>query len=283
MRAQGSTTHRGRIGDVTAMLLAVLLLTGAESKGCGGDAASAADADAGDSIPVMARDGATAADGNCTLEPSAYDPSCQDDSDCVAAFLGNVCTDVCVGDCPNAAIRRTESARYERDLAATPARIARPNGGTCSCAPSSAICLGGLCSLRSPLDDTGTGAAAGQCRWPGSLNDAGPGVRGCTVGRAFLKCTFPSGVGCHGVSSTGPLGELCISNDPTHCSDCSSLPSGATCRNQCPPGEYAVSCGGPPLLEPDGGVTAVYQAAPDGCTPMGVTPAGNAYSCCPCL
>ena len=72
--------------------------------------------------------------------------------------------------------------------------------------------------------DADTGEAAGQCLWPDTLNDAGPGVRGCYVGRALLECTFPSGVGCSAESSSGPLTELCISDDPTHCSDCSSLP-----------------------------------------------------------
>ncbi len=111
--------------------------------------------------------------------------------------------------------------------------------------------------------------AAVQCHWPESLNDAGPGA--CTVGRAYVVCHFPSGAGC-----------LCISDDPTSCPNCGPV-TGATCQNVCAQGEYAVSCGGPPIPIglPDGGFGS-YQKAPDGCTGVGATPGGNLYSCCPC-
>ena len=265
----------GRIAGLAAVLSAAVFLTGAQSKSCGGGETTVAAGDAGD-----ARTGATG--GPCTLEASAYDQSCQVDSDCVTAFLGDVCSDVCVGDCPNAAISRSDSPRYNADLAGTPARIARPNGGTCSCALGPAFCRAGTCSIQSPLDDAGPKEDGGQCRWPDNLNDAGPGVRACQVGRAFLQCIYPSGVACGAISS-GPLTELCISDDPTSCPNCRPLPSGATCTDQCAPGHYAVSCGGPPLFPlPDSGAAPVYQDTPIGCTTAGVTPAGNTYSCCPC-
>jgi hypothetical protein len=258
---------RSRIADAAALLTAGFLSMGADNKGCGGDGTM----------------GATdASGGSCTLDASAYDQSCQVDSDCVEAFLGNVCTDDCVGDCANTAIRSSESARYNADLAATSARMAHPNGGTCSCALGPAFCRAGTCDIHSPREDAGTSDAPGQCRWPDTLNDAGPGVRACGVGRVFLECTYPSGVGCTARSS-GTLTELCVSDDPTKCSDCATLPSGATCRNLCGSGEYAVSCGGPPLSPlPDGEATAVYQDPPQGCVAMGITPAGNTYGCCPC-
>jgi hypothetical protein len=117
----------------------------------------------------------------------------------------------------------------------------------------------------------------GTCHWPDSLNDAGPGA--CTVGRAYLNCTFPSGAGCGAVVSPGPLTESCISSDVTGCPGCDPAP-GATCKDQCGPDEYAVSCGGPPHFPDDGSFT--YQQAPTGCRDVGSTPGGNTYSCCPC-
>jgi hypothetical protein len=254
---------RNRIVEATLILLASLLLMGADGKGCGGDAATGADG------------------GNCTLQPSAYDRSCQVDSDCVAVSMGNVCADVCAGICPNAAIRSSESARYNADLAATPAR--HTSGVACSCAFGPPVCRAGECTVLSAGGDVGGMDAAPRCQWPDSLNDAGPEVRACRVGRAFLECTYPSGTAC-GASASGTLTVLCISDDPTQCPKCGPPPSGATCRNLCGPNDYAVSCGGPPLRPPpDGGVASVYQDAPAGCVSAGSTPAGNTYSCCPCM
>ncbi len=128
-------------------------------------------------------------------------------------------------------------------------------------------------------DSPGDGApqTLGTCHWPDSLNDAGSGA--CTVGRTYLNCRFPSGVGCGAVSSPGPLTEGCISSDLTGCPGCDPA-VGATCEDQCGPDEYAVSCGGPPHFADDGSFT--YQQAPAGCRDVGSTPGGNTYSCCPC-
>jgi len=133
--------------------------------------------------------------------------------------------------------------------------------GTIVCPTSDA---GGDGEPHTSLD---AASAAGQCHWPESLNDAGPGA--CAVGYAYVDCRFPSGAGC-----------LCISNDPTSCPGCGPG-SGATCENRCASNEYAVSCGGPPRLLPDGGF-ASYQQAPDACVGIAGTPGGNLYSCCPC-
>ncbi len=119
-------------------------------------------------------------------------------------------------------------------------------------------------------------AQTGACHWPENLNDAGPGA--CTVGLAYLNCMYPSGVGCGASSSPGPLFMSCISGDTTGCPGCDPI-QGGTCENKCGPGQYAVSCGGPPT---PGGGAIVYQQAPAGCVSVGSTPGGNTYSCCPC-
>ena len=126
--------------------------------------------------------------------------------------------------------------------------------------------------------------APSTCQWPASLNDAGPGA--CSVGRAYVKCTYPSGVNCEaggGASSPEGLTMLCISDDPTSCSGCGSTAGAATCTDMCAPNEYALSCGGPPHFNPDGGVdNFTYEQPPANCVGMGGTPAGNGYYCCPC-
>lgn len=125
--------------------------------------------------------------------------------------------------------------------------------------------------------------AYGQCTWPAYLDDAGPGA--CTVGRAYVQCSYPSGVTCEGgggAFSPHGIDQDCISNDPASCSGCTSTTGAATCKSICAPNKYAVSCGGPPHLSPDGSSTFNYQEAPDGCVGVGFTPGGNGYFCCPC-
>jgi hypothetical protein len=133
---------RDRIVEGALLLLAPLLFLGADSTGCGGDVATTGD------VATSGADG-----GNCTLQPSVYDRSCQVDSDCVAVSLGNVCSDVCAGVCPNAAIRSSESARYDADLAKAAARPTR--GVACSCALGPAVCRTGKCAVLSPGGDLG--------------------------------------------------------------------------------------------------------------------------------
>ena len=124
-------------------------------------------------------------------------------------------------------------------------------------------------AMRSSEHDVDAGSSTRvdrACEPPANLRDAGPHVRACTFGRAYLECTFPGGGGC-----------LCISDDPSMCRGCA-----APCQNRCADDEYAVSCGGPPLLSEDGGVTETYQELLAGCVIVAGTPAGNAYACCPC-
>ncbi len=129
----------------------------------------------------------------------------------------------------------------------------------------------------------GSTASPGPCKWPASLDDAGPGA--CSVARAYVHCTYPSGVACEGgarASSPSGLGMSCLSDDLTSCSGCISTTGVMTCMSVCAANEYAVSCGGPPRPSPDGGFAADYQGPPDGCVGVDGTPAGNSYSCCPC-
>jgi hypothetical protein len=130
----------------------------------------------------------------------------------------------------------------------------------------------------------GSPVTYGQCSWPASLYDAGPGS--CTAGRAFVSCSYPVGVTCEGglggAVGSGGLDMGCISDDPTSCAGCTSISGIATCHDMCGPDQYAVSCGGPPHFDEDGGSNFTYQEAPDGCVGVGATPGGNAYSCCPC-
>ncbi len=126
-------------------------------------------------------------------------------------------------------------------------------------------------------------ATPSTCQWPASLNDAGPGA--CSVGRAYVRCTYPSGVSCEGgpgASSPDGLTMGCISEDLTNCSGCGSTSGAATCTDMCAPNEYALSCGGPPRLTADGGFDSTYQQPPANCVGKGGTPAGNGYYCCPC-
>jgi hypothetical protein len=145
---------RHRMLPSVAVLLALPLLTGADGKGCSG----------GGTIPIgsgWTGDGGDGAAGDapaasCTLQPSAYDQSCQVDSDCEAVFLGNVCEDVCHGECPNGAINVIDGARYQADLHAVPMNHMSPTTA-CSCALGPGVCRGGRCGVLSPLDEGGRG------------------------------------------------------------------------------------------------------------------------------
>jgi hypothetical protein len=106
-----------------------------------------------------------------------------------------------------------------------------------------------------------------QCRWPTSLNDAGPD--GCRASRALVSCNGPSG-GCD-----------CRSDESTTCPTsvtCGLAYGYTTCQDQCAESEYAVACGG--LPQPD--AAYVNQQPPSGCRLALATPGGVAFYCCPC-
>jgi hypothetical protein len=122
------------------------------------------------------------------------------------------------------------------------------------------------------------------CSWPSPV-DAGPGA--CRVGRAYVGCTYPSGVTCDDgstyTSTPGGVTMLCVSDDPTSCPGCRPISGTATCKSKCAPEQYAMSCGGPPRFTSDGGFdNSYYQQSPDVCTLLAPTPSGMGFWCCPC-
>jgi hypothetical protein len=119
------------------------------------------------------------------------------------------------------------------------------------------------------------------CAWPTPI-DAGPGA--CRVGRAYLECDFPSGGSCDSGVAFGPDSSmLCVSDNPTSCPGCRATTGTATCKSQCAPNQYAMECGGPPRLTPDGGLDqSDYQEPPGVCVLVGPTPSGAGFWCCPC-
>jgi len=118
------------------------------------------------------------------------------------------------------------------------------------------------------------------CTWPASLDPSDASQFQCTAARMLLFCDFANGIG-----------EDCISNDPTRCPYSGPLSGGPVsggssdaapddgggfgCKNQCTPGEYAVSCGPGSALGP----AAMPPPPPSACrTVLG----GDALYCCPC-
>jgi hypothetical protein len=145
-------------------------------------------------------------------------------------------------------------------------------------------------SVGEPLVDAGSAAAESDasaggvvahvpvdglpaCGWPANLADAGPGERGCDVGRVRLACSYPSGEYC-----------LCESSDPTAC-DPDDCPGGGTCRSVCAPDHYGVACDTAPPIPAGGGHPAqmfVNQTPPAGCISDGFVSEEGESFCCPC-
>jgi hypothetical protein len=118
---------------------------------------------------------------------------------------------------------------------------------------------------------TVTSGALSACAWPASLDP--PDAGSWTVGRAFLSC------------KDGPDFAGCVSDDLTTCPRMNPIPGGTytNCVDQCHSDEYAVATGGPPILEPDGGIGFPPQPVlPAACRSVDFTPGGVTYSCCPC-
>jgi hypothetical protein len=133
-------------------------------------------------------------------------------------------------------------------------------------------CVG--CDSSSPLksSDGGAGAEGGvaslpACTWPATLDDPDAGRGACRPARARLSCDSPNS-GVH---------EVCVSEDPNHCSGDENVIPGATfiCHDTCAANEYAAVCGaiGPgPIADP-----------PAGCHDALASPGGTVFYCCPCL
>jgi hypothetical protein len=101
---------------------------------------------------------------NCTdadIEAKNYDQSCQTDSDCVLVGEGESCFPCSLAYGPYGAISRSDLARFEADVARTPAGNL-PVSCAPACAPSpSACCLGGKCQVGSQCSNpTSTDAGA---------------------------------------------------------------------------------------------------------------------------
>ena len=155
--------------------------------------------------------------------------------------------------------------------------------GACSSStPDSAPPLDGG-APKVPLPDVPAQLPA--CAWPTPV-DAGPGA--CRVGRVHLGCTYPAGLACaDGMTWTGPegpVGMLCLSEDPTGCPGCHPIAGTATCESMCAPNQYAMACGGPPRLALDGGGVdrGYYEDPPEVCVLVTATPSGMGFWCCPC-
>jgi len=83
---------------------------------------------------------------------------------------------------------------------------------------------------------------------------------GCAAASALVVCVGENGTN-----------EVCISNDPTGCSNGTG---GASCHDQCSTsGEYAVACEGR---------TGSPPQPPAGCQNYEGAPTGTIYYCCPC-
>jgi hypothetical protein len=120
-------------------------------------------------------------------------------------------------------------------------------------------CLITVACLTAPglLAACSTSGATGPCKMADSTSDAG--LHACTFGRAFYDCETSQG------------GSLCVT-DGDGCGNSSG------CVDQCASNEYAVACGGPPLM--DG---STYGDPPAGCRFKAANPGGGSYYCCTCL
>jgi hypothetical protein len=125
--------------------------------------------------------------------------------------------------------------------------------------------------------DAGRGGAGndGSLACPSSsiVDSPGPGVLACIMGSALISCTYASGDLC-----------VCLSNDRAACPP-GRCPAGGSCTSLCGSGDFALYCGGPPLIPaPDGAPNAyvTYQDAPAACAQAGPTFTEGENVCCPC-
>lgn len=80
------------------------------------------------------------------INAGPYDQSCAQDIDCVPVFQGNTC-DAC--NCPNTAVNKAQSARYQMDLVNRRAQCgALPLVECGPCPPTRGVCASSRCSSR---------------------------------------------------------------------------------------------------------------------------------------
>lgn len=97
---------------------------------------------------VGAAVGCGTAPGELILDPGRYATACAQASDCVPAFIGNVCQPC---SCPNTAIARSSQPLLEADIAGLVRWCADPGGVVCAGCPSVAAgCDAGQCTLELP-------------------------------------------------------------------------------------------------------------------------------------
>jgi hypothetical protein len=149
--------------------------------GCSSTSANpgAADADAqttdsqGEAGPDDTGSAACASDASVQLiQASNYDQSCTADTDCRLIATGNACVP-CAFNCPfGGAINVSALAKYNSDIANTPAVASGFNGQTCASGCGAAFgpcCVGGKCQT-STTDQCPGPVDAGQ----DAAGDAGP-------------------------------------------------------------------------------------------------------------
>ena len=106
--------------------------------------------------------------GSCTdggIQASSYDQSCVTDQDCVSVAEGDSCR-ICGFDCPGSAINVDAQAKYQADIARTPAGISLMSSLCVTACPAEfgPCCRGGVCHAdlqcsTSVTSDAGTDAS----------------------------------------------------------------------------------------------------------------------------
>jgi hypothetical protein len=84
---------------------------------------------------------ATTACTSCTINPSDFDQSCTEDSDCVGIASGDLCSKDCT-NCVNAAINVRSEKQYQDEFSS---RVGKES--ICPCALAVTGCNSGTCGL----------------------------------------------------------------------------------------------------------------------------------------
>ena len=82
-------------------------------------------------------------DDDTSIDPADYDRSCSDKTECVIVTVGDLCNDTC----EEAAISRTDYARYLADRDAIVCPEEEPNVWLCTGEPTELLCVEGRCVL----------------------------------------------------------------------------------------------------------------------------------------
>ncbi len=187
--------------------------------------------------------------GGGVLSASNYNQSCAQNSDCVPIFAG---TPSCC-DCPNAAINKSDEAKYQADFQAASSQHGVCNVACIACPAQAAVCVGGMCTLAT-LADAGNEGGGSAC-----------GGTTCGPGDLCVMDQFEGGVAL-GPNDAGmcPDGDVLGSNGlctalPTY--RCSPTPaacaSGLTCGCAQPLCDSGYTC-----MQASAGLVQCYLMAP---------------------